>query len=190
METARSMLTARKISMEDGRLVLCTSKSAGFVAIFAMLTVGGVLLWGIFDYTNQELAKRVSPAQLIFGVAVFVVMLVTIAVVCFRVFPELARVARQGDVIVFDRERDVLLRNDERLAPLSSVKKVQINAYMGTWYTKSGQRPWTVSVLAQGDAEPLELGAAYERQAQEIAKTIAEYTGAQICRVRRTDSPF
>ena len=189
METARELIAVRNITQEDGRLVFTTPKSVGFVAILAILTVVGVVLWLLLNAPNDPGFQRMSNLQKAGTVIFFVVVLVSIVGVCWKTFPAFARVARQGDVIVFDRERDALLRKDDCLAPLSSLKTVRINAYTGTRTTRRGQEPWTVSLLAQDGAEVLELGAAHEAAARTLARTIADYIGAPISHARRLGNP-
>jgi glucan phosphoethanolaminetransferase (alkaline phosphatase superfamily) len=191
MAARRGVITITKIAQEDGRLVLSTSKSVGFVVILAMLTVGGALLWCLLNLRSDESFQRMSLADKTSIVTLIVVCIVTVAVMCRKVFPGMASVARHGEVIVLDRGRDVLLKNNARLALLSSVKAVQINVYAGTWHTQSRREPYTVSVLVQGDTELLELFAAYgvTATAGKLAAILADYLGAPITQVMRTGCP-
>jgi hypothetical protein len=196
MEEARELFSVRKITREDGRMIFTTPKSVGSVWIFAILAVGGVLIWLLLIALNE--LKAASLGAKAFFLLFFAGCLVTIARYFRKGLPLAAMVAREGDVIVFDRGRDALLRKGECLAALSSVKAVQINEYrskrpvhglVGWGSPISNQASWTVSIMLQGDVEVLELGAGYGADAGNLAATIAEYLGAPVTRVTRTGHP-
>lgn len=183
---APGMLSARKVSMQDGRLVLSTPKSVGFIAIPAMLLFVGVGVWGLLTAVSQFK----SLGAKIYAVVFFVLFLVIVAVEIRKAFPKVARLAKQGEVIVFDRQRNVLTKDNESLAPLSSVSKVQINRYVRPFTYGSERFSWSVSVFGRGDKELLELGAGYQGEARNIAQMIADYTGTQISSEQRAGSFF
>jgi hypothetical protein len=185
--TAPGMLSAKEISMQDGRLVLSTPRSVGVITILGMLLFVGVGVWGLLSSVNQSFK---SPGEKINVAVFFVIFLVAVAVVIRKAFPKVARLAEKGEVIVFDRQRDVLVKDNQPLAHLSSVSKVQINMYVKPFTSGSERFDWSVSVFGRDDKELVEIRAGYQGEAHNIAQLIAEYTGTQITSAQREGTYF
>jgi hypothetical protein len=187
MGKAGSAPVGRKISMQDGRLVISTAKSTRFIGVFAIVFVIGVVMWAVGSSFRQEFAKAGSHRDAIGMAAIIVIGIVVYVVRRRRILPQEGRVIVRGEVFVFDRQKDELLRNDDLLAPLSSVKMVQVDAH--PQYGLSISRGFSVDyspsvvILAEGGEVVWRLATTSKGEARKIAEAIAEYTGAQISEV-------
>jgi hypothetical protein len=208
--TTPGMFSAKEVSMQDGRLVLSTPRSFGFMGILVALVFVGVLVFFLFTAINsfKPLREQIGAA------AFFAIFFVGVALTVHKYFPRWLRLAKKGEVVVFDRQRDVLLKDNQPLAHLSHVSRVQINMYVRpVWYDKvlsgklSSVRPffsvissppkyssdryyWTVSVFGRDDKELVEIGAGYQGEARNIAQMIADYTGTTVSSAKRKGSYF
>lgn len=187
MGSPGSMPVGRKISREDGRLVISTAKSARFIGVFAVLFGIGVLIWMLVSLLSQELPKSGSHRDVILTVASFVIGIVLWVVSRRRVLPREGRAMVRGEVFVFDRQKDELLRNDDLLAPLSRVKMIRLDAK--AQYGLSIFRGFSVDyspsvvILAEGGEVVWRLVTTSKGEARKIAAAIAEYTGTPISEV-------
>ncbi len=187
VEMAGSVPAGRKISMDDGRLVISTAKSTRFIGIFGVVFTLGVLIWMLAGVLSQELAKPGPHGGAIVTVAIFVLGILFWVVRRRAFLPKEVRAVAKGEVIVFDRKKDILLRNDDLLAPLSTVKMILIDAKVQ--YAFSFSRGFSfdyspsVFILAEGRKVLLGVVTTSKGEARKIAKAIAAYTGAQISEV-------
>jgi hypothetical protein len=178
--------STRKISMEDGRLVISTAKSTRFITIFAVVFVAGLVIWMTAGVMSQELAKPGPHGRGILPVAIIVFWLLYWVVRKRANLPKMFRTVAQGEVIVFDRKKDALLRNDDLLAPLSRVKMVRTDAqvqYASSIRGLSAGYSPRVFILAEGGEVLLRVDTTSTGEARKIAEAIAAYTGAQISEV-------
>jgi hypothetical protein len=81
---APGMLSAKEVSMQDGRLVLSTPKSVGVITILGFLLFVGVGVWGLLTALSQSF-KTLSDKITV--VVFFVIFLVIVAVEIYKYLP-------------------------------------------------------------------------------------------------------
>jgi hypothetical protein len=90
---AGTVAVGRKVSTEDGRLVISTAGSTRFIATFEIVFGIGVFIWVNWAYLNQELAKPGSHLDAIGFVATSVVGFLCWVLSRRRVLPKETRAA-------------------------------------------------------------------------------------------------
>ena len=187
MGTAGSMPVGRKISIQGGRLVISTAKSTRFIAVVAIVFVIGVSIWAWSSYFSGEFAKPGSHRAAIITVVTIVVVIAVYVATRRSILPQAARATVHGEVFVFDRQKDELLRNDDLLAPLSSVKMVQVDAHAqyGLSISRGFSFDYSASVVLLGEGGEVvwRLETTSKGEARKLAEAIAEYTGVRISEV-------
>ncbi len=179
------MRTGYAMHEPEGRLVVRTDITGRVLMVFVPLFFAAIILLFLYGFVITKLFEPGLDGALIPLLALGLLPLVTL--VWFRKpLWAMVRNAARGETLVFDRGRDVLLRNGQGVAALSCIKTVRIEKPHFRISHVNAANPNLIeydpacSLLDQNNNIVLRVFTDTKSSSGDLARAIAEYAGAEL----------